>query len=397
MKFYFLISFLLIRLLSYSQWIDITPDFDLRQPIFFFDIDIIDENNVYFIGNSSSSSFIVKSINQEEKWDLINIELPSKPDPFRIHSIDFLNNSTFVFAQSSEIVIVLNNDTIESRVRCAFCKFFDIFFFKDSSIVLGTNYFTTYDLGLSWQNNNRVGHPEAFSINEDTVVFASTTEYDNMGNTYEGIYYSTNRGQSSKHLNVLSNNRKFKNMLHKNNTIYAVGEQSFFGLTSNKLLWFEEINTNTDQELIGIDVVSEKDWFICGGFNRREHNKKSGIILGTRDGGKLWHFSTFPEQITKIKMLDAKIDYAISNYRIYKTTNGGLKNILEDENTLELIPYPNPTNSVLHTHNNTEKSIYNLQGQLLWQGKDKSIEVRHWQKGMYLLRTKDKTYRWIKQ
>ena len=96
-------------------------------------------------------------------------------------------------------------------------------------------------------------------------------------------------------------------------------------------------------------------------------------------------------------MLDAKIDYAISDYKIYKTTNGGLKNILEDENTLELIPYPNPTNSVLHTHNNTEKSIYNLQGQLLWQGKDKSIDVRHWQKGMYLLKTKDKTYRWIKQ
>lgn len=117
-------------MLSYSQWIDITPDFDLRRPIFFFDIDIIDENNVYFIGNSSSSSFIVKSINQEEKWDLTKIELPSKPDPFRIHSIDFLNNSTFVFAQSSEIVIVLNNDTIESRVRCAFCKFFDIFFLK---------------------------------------------------------------------------------------------------------------------------------------------------------------------------------------------------------------------------------------------------------------------------
>ena len=40
-------------------------------------------------------------------------------------------------------------------------------------------------------------------------------------------------------------------------------------------------------------------------------------------------------------------------------------------------PYPNPTNSVLHTHNNIEKSIYNLQGQLLWQGKDKNIEVRH--------------------
>ena len=63
----------------------------------------------------------------------------------------------------------------------------------------------------------------------------------------------------------------------------------------------------------------------------------------------------FPEQITKIKMLDAKIGYAISDYKIYKTTNGGLKNILEDENTLELIPYTNPTNSVLHTHNNTEK------------------------------------------
>ncbi|MBL6662961.1 MAG: hypothetical protein ISP71_02550 [Flavobacteriales bacterium] len=78
MKFYFLISFLLIRLLSYSQWIDITPDFDLLQPIFFFDIDIIDENNVYFTGSSGSGSVIVKSINQEEKWDLTKIELPRK-------------------------------------------------------------------------------------------------------------------------------------------------------------------------------------------------------------------------------------------------------------------------------------------------------------------------------
>ena len=109
MKFYFLISFLLIRLLSYSQWIDITPDFDLRHPVFFFDIDIIDENYVYFTGSSGSGSVIVKSINQEEKWDLTKIELPSKPDPFRIQSIDFLNNSTFVFTHSSDIVIVLNN------------------------------------------------------------------------------------------------------------------------------------------------------------------------------------------------------------------------------------------------------------------------------------------------
>lgn len=82
---------------------------------------------------------------------------------------------------------------------------------------------------------------------------------------------------------------------------------------------------------------------------------------------------------------------------VFKIGVDGSVGLSENMPFQDKAPYPNPTNSVLHTHNNTEKSIYNLQGQLLWQGKDKNIEVRHWQKGMYLLRTKDKTYRWIKQ
>ena len=180
----------------------------------------------------------------------------------------------------------MSNDTIQSRVSCAFCKFFDIFFFNDSSIVLGPNYFTSYDLGLSWQNNNRIGYPEAFSLMKisylqvllSMITWATPTK-EYITQHIEDRVLSA----STCYLTI----EKFKNMVHKNNTIYAVGEQGFFGLTSNKLLWFEEINTNTDQELIGIDVVSEKDWFICGGFNRREHYKNSGIILGTTDGGKL--------------------------------------------------------------------------------------------------------------
>ena len=59
-------------------------------------------------------------------------------------------------------------------------------------------------------------------------------------------------------------------------------------------------------------------------------------------------------------------------------------------------PYPNPTTSLLHTNNTTEKSIYNLQGQLLWQGQDEKVDVSQWEQGVYLLRTKEKTYRWIK-
>ena len=82
---------------------------------------------------------------------------------------------------------------------------------------------------------------------------------------------------------------------------------------------------------------------------------------------------------------------------VFKIGVDGSVGLSENMPFQDKVPYPNPTNSVLHTHNNTEKCIYNLQGQLLWQGKDKSIDVRHWQKGMYLLRTKDKTYRWIKQ
>ena len=82
---------------------------------------------------------------------------------------------------------------------------------------------------------------------------------------------------------------------------------------------------------------------------------------------------------------------------VFKISVDGSVGLSESMPFQDKAPYPNPTNSVLHTHNNTEKSIYNLQGQLLWQGKDKSIDVRHWQKGMYLLKTKDKTYRWKKQ
>ena len=57
---------------------------------------------------------------------------------------------------------------------------------------------------------------------------------------------------------------------------------------------------------------------------------------------------------------------------------------------------PTPTTSLLHTNNKTEKSIYNLQGQLLWQGQDEKVDVSQWEQGVYLLRTKEKTYRWIK-
>ena len=57
---------------------------------------------------------------------------------------------------------------------------------------------------------------------------------------------------------------------------------------------------------------------------------------------------------------------------------------------------PKPTTSLLHTNNTTKKSIYNLQGQLLWQGQDEKVDVSQWEQGVYLLRTKEKTYRWIK-
>lgn len=59
-------------------------------------------------------------------------------------------------------------------------------------------------------------------------------------------------------------------------------------------------------------------------------------------------------------------------------------------------PYPNPTSDVLHTHNEEEKSIFNLQGQLLWQGYAKRIDVSSWSKGLYLLKTKGETHKWVK-
>jgi hypothetical protein len=210
---------------------------------------------------------------------------------------------------------------------------------------------------------NYVGYvAESFFRNQDTVVYTSTNAYDNTGNTYQKLSCSINKGQGFKHLNILTDNNKIKDVIYKNNIIYTVGEKGFFGLASEDFSSFKQIKTNTIQELISVDVVNEKDWFLGGGFNNYEYDLESGIILGTNDGGNLWYSSSFPEQIRKIKMYDSKIGYAIPLNRIYKTTNGGIINVLEDNDNLTKYPYPNPTSDVLHTHNEEEKSIFNLKG-----------------------------------
>lgn len=59
-------------------------------------------------------------------------------------------------------------------------------------------------------------------------------------------------------------------------------------------------------------------------------------------------------------------------------------------------PYPNPTTSLLHTNNTNEKSIYNLQGQMLWQGQDEKVDVSQWEQGVYLLKGSENVYRFVK-
>ncbi|MDB2675750.1 T9SS type A sorting domain-containing protein, partial [Flavobacteriales bacterium] len=59
-------------------------------------------------------------------------------------------------------------------------------------------------------------------------------------------------------------------------------------------------------------------------------------------------------------------------------------------------PYPNPTTDFLNTHSETEKDIYSIHGQLLWQGTESRIDVSSWSKGIYLLKTEGEIHKWIK-
>lgn len=45
---------------------------------------------------------------------------------------------------------------------------------------------------------------------------------------------------------------------------------------------------------------------------------------------------------------------------VFKIGVDGSVGLSENMPFQDRAPYPKPTNSVLHTHNNTEKSIYNL-------------------------------------
>ena len=392
----------IIPLMVFTQWIDITPD--LNEDLIFSDIHILNEDVIFFFGVSENIvnhyryGLVLKTTDGGQSWEHIKVYHPNKDRGPFIRGGFALNDSTFAISCSDGEIKVFMGDSVNQSSICAFCDYDDIFFLKDSTIVVGPNYRTSYDLGLSWESifQLNIDNREAFYRNEDTVVFSKTEKYDFTAKTYQKIQLSKNKGMSFKTLNVLSNNNEIKAITFKDSIVYAVGEQGFFGLTNDNFSAFEQIITTTNQELICIDIKSNKDWFIGGGFNIYEHDMKSGIILGTKDGVNLWYSSSFPDQIRKLKMYDSNIGYAITYNNIYKTTNGGIINVLEDDNIQTQLPYPNPTTDFLNTHSETEKGIYSIHGQLLWQGTESRIDVSSWSKGIYLLKTEGEIHKWIK-
>ena len=405
MKKFLLILLPFMPFFSSAQWFDVTPNLDAE--LVFSDFHILDEDIIYFFGthintiNNYRTGLVLKTIDGGQSWDYTQIYYEDTDEQDygpSIRGADMFNESFYAMTCNDGDVVIFFEDSLYYSNVCAFCDINDITILQDSAIVLGANHLTTYDLGVNWNSIYTIGllDNKPFFRNEDTVVYTSTEEFNLTEDTYQKIHLSTNKGLSFTETNLLTNNRKLKDVLYKNNNIYAVGEGGCFVKVDAELSSYDEINTTTNLDLYNIAVASQNNWFVCGGFFE-SNSIQNGIILGTSDAGGNWQSSTFPMVIRKIKMYDPYIGYAISEEKIYKTTNsGGIDIFSLNEKKTERIPYPNPASTVLHTGSQEEKHIYNLQGQMLWQGNDEKVNVSQWEQGIYLLKNQGKVYRWMK-
>ena len=405
MKKVYLIALLLVPFLSFSQWFDITPD--LNENLFFTDIHILNEDAIFFFGSSRNlindyqTGLVLKTTDGGKSWEHIRVyhkDHEGVRGPY-IRGGAVLYDSTFALTCSDGVTKVFMGDSINHGSICGFCDHNEIEFLKDSTIVIGANHKTSYDMGVSCKSINPTGlrYREAFYRNEDTVVFTTTEKYDFTGTTYQKVRLSKNKGIGYKTVNVLSNNEVIKYIAFKDGVIYGVGTNGYFISIDTDLLQ-KEVSTMTSRELRSMYIVSANNWFVGGGIyeGSNDFRQHSGIILGTIDGGESWHSTKFPKAINKIEMYDSNNGYAISQKKIYKTINGGIENLSLNEDS-DTQPYPNPAKTVLYTSSTSEKSIFNMQGQLLCNGNEKDIDIHSFSKGIYLLKTEENTYKWVKE
>ena len=64
---------------------------------------------------------------------------------------------------------------------------------------------------------------------------------------------------------------------------------------------------------------------------------------------------------------------------------------------IQILSPTKPAKTMLYTSSTSEKSIFNMQGQLLWNGNEKDIDIHSFSKGVYLLKTEENTYKWVKE
>ncbi|MDG1189509.1 MAG: hypothetical protein P8N00_03070, partial [Flavobacteriales bacterium] len=178
MKKVYLIALLLVPFLSFSQWFDITPD--LNENLFFTDIHILNEEAIFFFGSSRNlindyqTGLVLKTTDGGKSWEHIRVyhkDHEGVRGPY-IRGGAVLNDSTFALTCSDGVTKVFMGDSINHVSICGFCDHNEIEFLKDSTIVIGANHKTSYDMGVSWKSINPTGlrYREAFYRNEDINI-----------------------------------------------------------------------------------------------------------------------------------------------------------------------------------------------------------------------------------
>lgn len=162
--------------------------------------------------------------------------------------------------------------------------------------------------------------------------------------------------------------------------------------------------TSNDDGITWNQVNTIKEWYdMAEDKNRKLYAVNYNTsIQQSNDTGITWHsYCTFPLYSEYLAIDSSGIIFVGSKLGIFKSTDSLLyTNIASQNNEQSLKIFPNPTNNkitieTLSTNKDKSISIYNLQGQLLFQQtskyKNTEIDVSRFPNGMYFVKVESDT------
>lgn len=423
MKLILTIGFTIISLIGLSQWEKIVQGDDIHWH--FSNIDFVNSDTGIVIGGLSeppmaTKYFIMTTHDGGENFDT-TMYAPNTKSFFDLHfyndTIAYILSKTCC-NQRIEILKTIDAgstwNTICDSVTSGGTNDYTMQFTSPNNGIItapGWTFYTT-DGGVNWARTNYYSGMRSSTKYGDTIGFADgalVVFSNDLFNTYDSVYFDT--------LGVYLNSASCISIYNSKIVVGGMGVDGqtygYPGFNFGKIVRYNPINHKIIEidfpnlsNISDIDVAGDRIYCLPWVSNVND------LIIMSDNGGETWHQSEiiepngFNESFSDIDFINDTIGFAINESRIYKTTNAGgpfgqqvysvtvqgASSIHENNYSLELNIYPNPTDNLINVEApiNSNLELYNISGKLIktynQTASKTQIDVSSISSGVYILK-----------